>query len=78
MRRYRPRRGGGSGPDLRSADPRCAAQQAGVEVRFARDAASLAQAAAGARLVLLDLDARWLDIAGSDRAHCVQESDGGC
>jgi CheY-like chemotaxis protein len=47
---------------------RGAAQLAGVEVRFARDAASLAQVAAGARLVLLDLDARWLDIAGSIEA----------
>jgi CheY-like chemotaxis protein len=52
---------------------RGAAQLAGVEVRFARDAASLTQAAAGARLVLLDLDARWLDIPGS--IHALRSDD---
>jgi CheY-like chemotaxis protein len=40
---------------------RAAAEQAGVEVRFGRSMAGLLEAAAGARTVLLDLDARWLD-----------------
>jgi CheY-like chemotaxis protein len=46
---------------------RGAAQQLGVPVRFARNAESLLEAACGARLVLLDLDARWLDIATAIR-----------
>jgi CheY-like chemotaxis protein len=41
---------------------RGAAQVAGTEVRFARNPEGLVEAAVGARLVLLDLDARWLDV----------------
>jgi CheY-like chemotaxis protein len=40
---------------------RAAAEQAGVTVRFARSLEELLLLAAGARLVVLDLDARWLD-----------------
>lgn len=40
---------------------RGAAEQAGVALSFARDAESLAEQAAAADLVLLDLDTRWLD-----------------
>jgi CheY-like chemotaxis protein len=40
---------------------RAAAEQEGVAVRFVRSMAELAAEGAGARLVLLDLDARWLD-----------------
>jgi CheY-like chemotaxis protein len=42
---------------------RGAAQVAGTAVRFARNAGELQDAAAGARLVLLDLDARWVDVS---------------
>jgi CheY-like chemotaxis protein len=40
---------------------RGAAQQAGVTVTFARSPDALLEQAAGARLVLLDLETRWLD-----------------
>jgi CheY-like chemotaxis protein len=40
---------------------RGAAQQAGVAVRFVRSSDALLSEAAGARLVLLDLETRWLD-----------------
>jgi DNA-binding NarL/FixJ family response regulator len=40
---------------------RAAAARAGVPVRFARTMDELREAGAGARLVLLDLDTRWLD-----------------
>jgi CheY-like chemotaxis protein len=40
---------------------RAAAEQGGVRLRLARTIDELCSAAAGARLVLIDLDARWLD-----------------
>jgi CheY-like chemotaxis protein len=40
---------------------RAAGDQAGIAVTFVRSAADLVARAAGARLVLLDLDTRWLD-----------------
>jgi CheY-like chemotaxis protein len=40
---------------------RAAAEQAGVAVRFIRSMEEVVAAGAGARLVLLDLDAKWLD-----------------
>jgi DNA-binding response OmpR family regulator len=46
---------------------RAAAEDAGRELVFARTPAQLAAAAAGASLVLLDLDARWLDAPTSIR-----------
>jgi CheY-like chemotaxis protein len=42
---------------------RGAAAQTGVEVVFARSAADLVDRAAGTRLILLDLETRWLDAA---------------
>jgi CheY-like chemotaxis protein len=39
------------------------AQQVGTAVNFVRDAAALQEQAAGADLVLLDLETRWLDAA---------------
>jgi CheY-like chemotaxis protein len=47
---------------------RGAAAQAGVQVRFGRSMAELLDVAAGARTVLLDLDARWLDAPAAIRA----------
>jgi CheY-like chemotaxis protein len=40
---------------------RAAAEREGVQVRFVRSMEDLAAEGAGARLVLLDLEARWLD-----------------
>jgi CheY-like chemotaxis protein len=42
---------------------RAAAAEAGRSVQFARSVDALVDAAAGASLLLLDLDARWLDAA---------------
>jgi CheY-like chemotaxis protein len=47
---------------------RAAADDAGRTLVFARTPAQLADAATGASLVLLDLDARWLDAPASIRA----------
>jgi CheY-like chemotaxis protein len=46
---------------------RGAAGQTGVPVHFARTLDDLCASAAGARLVLLDLDARWLDAPAAIR-----------
>jgi CheY-like chemotaxis protein len=53
---------------------RGAAQQLGVDVDFVRNEEALHAAAATARLVLLDLDARWLDAA---RAIAALKADAG-
>jgi CheY-like chemotaxis protein len=44
-----------------AARVRAAAEQQGVPLRFARTPGDVIDLGAGARLVLLDLDARWLD-----------------
>lgn len=46
---------------------RSAAQDAGVEVKFARSLAEVRAHAEAARLVVLDLDARWLDAPAAIR-----------
>jgi hypothetical protein len=49
---------------------RGAAEQAGVPVRFARSMDELRSLVAGARLVLLDLDAGWLEVGPAvEAAH---------
>jgi CheY-like chemotaxis protein len=56
-------------PDLMFASKiRGAAVQAGVAVVFVRSAPELLERAAGARLVLLDLETRWLDAGTAIRA----------
>jgi CheY-like chemotaxis protein len=47
---------------------RAAADAAGVELRLARKPSEVAELAAGAELVIIDLDARWLDAPESIRA----------
>ena len=47
---------------------RGAAEQAGVRTIFARNAAELQRAAADAELVIVDLDARWVDPEHTIRA----------
>lgn len=47
---------------------RAAAQQAGVDVAFVRNAGDLAARAAHADLVLLDLETRWLDAPAAIRS----------
>jgi CheY-like chemotaxis protein len=47
---------------------RAAAQQAGVSAMFVRNAEDLVAHAAGADLVLLDLNARWLDVPAAIRS----------
>lgn len=56
---------------------RAAAADAGRELVFARTPGELAAAAAGASLVLLDLDARWLDAPPSIRALRADEAAAG-
>jgi CheY-like chemotaxis protein len=46
---------------------RAAGEQAGIPVRFARSVEALMQDAEGASLLLLDLDARWLDAPAAIR-----------
>lgn len=47
---------------------RSAAERAGVALTFARSLSELSGLARGRRLVLLDLDARWLDAPAAIRA----------